>query len=66
MNKVFLKVDEAARMIGVNPWTIRKWIKQRRIRTYRFGGAVRIEESDLLRFAKVAPSNSDIKSIIKR
>ena len=56
----YLKVANAATMIDVSPWTIRKWIKERRIRIYRFGGAVRIRESDLMAFAAITPSRRDI------
>jgi len=51
----FLNVEHAAVLIDVSPWTIRKWIKERKIRIYRFGGAVRIREADLLSFARVTP-----------
>ena len=56
----YLKVEDAAMLIDVSPWTIRKWIKERRIRIYHFGGAVRIRESDLLAFASVTPGKRDI------
>lgn len=54
----FMNVENAAELIAVSIETIRKWIKQRKIRVYRFGGAVRIRESDLLAFAKVDPGIS--------
>ncbi len=56
----FLNVENAAILIDVSPWTIRKWIKEKRIRIYRFGGAVRIKESDLMAFASITPSRRDI------
>ena len=59
----YLKVADAAILIDVSPWTIRKWIKERRIRIYRFGGAVRIRESDLMAFASVTPGKRDISKI---
>ncbi len=40
--------------------TVRKWVKERRIRTYRFGRAVRIRESDLMRFAEIRPSRDEL------
>jgi excisionase family DNA binding protein len=55
----YLKVADAAMLIDVSPWTIRKWIKERKIRIYRFGGAVRIRESDLMAFASISPSIRD-------
>jgi len=60
IHRDFLKVETAAELIEVSPWTIRKWIKEKRIRTYRFGGAVRIKESDLLDFAAVTPGKTGL------
>jgi excisionase family DNA binding protein len=55
----YLNVEHAALLIDVSPWTIRKWIKERRLRIYRFGGAVRIRESDLMAFATITPGKKD-------
>jgi excisionase family DNA binding protein len=46
-NQKFMRVEKAAALIDVSPETIRKLIKQRSIRVYRFGRAVRIRESDI-------------------
>ena len=54
--KKYLSVQSAASLIDVSPWTIRKWIKLKRIPVYKFGGAVRIKESDLLNFAELTQS----------
>jgi excisionase family DNA binding protein len=59
MEKQFLKVENAAELIDVSPWTIRKWIKEHRLRFYRFGGAIRIKEADLLAFARIAPCREE-------
>ena len=59
MKQKFFKIEKAAELIDVSPWTIRKWVKEKRIRTYRFGGAVRIEETDLLDFANITPSRDE-------
>lgn len=56
MNDRFLKIETVADMTQLSVDTIRRWVKERRIRTYRFGRAVRIRESDLIRFADVRPS----------
>lgn len=56
MHDKFLKIENAAKLIDVSTWTIRKWIQDRKIRVYRFGGSIRIKESDLLAFAKVTQS----------
>ena len=63
LNDHFYKIEKAAKIIDVSPWTIRKWIKEKKIRTYRFGGAVRIRELDLMNFAQVTPSQSYFKKV---
>lgn len=61
MDKQFLKIEHVAEILDVSPWTVRKWIKQRKIRAYRFGGAVRLEISDIMLFAQISQSLSEIK-----
>lgn len=61
----FLKLENAAAFLDVSIWTLRKWVKQRKIRTYRFGRAVRIRMSDLIDFADVMPSQEDILNSTK-
>ena len=51
MDNQFLNIEKAALLIDVSPHTVRKWIKERKLRYYKFGGAVRIRLSDLLSFA---------------
>jgi excisionase family DNA binding protein len=63
MDKQFLKIENAAKLIDVSPWTIRKWIKERNLKFYRFGGAIRIRESDLLAYATVMPGKKSIAEI---
>jgi len=60
MKNRFIKIETAARMTELSPETIKKWVRQRRIRSYKFGRAVRIRESDLLKFAKELPSRKEI------
>ncbi len=59
MKDRFIKIETAARMTELSPETIKKWVRQRRIRSYKFGRAVRIRESDLLKFAKELPSRKE-------
>ena len=47
-------------MTDLSIWTLRKWVNECRIRSYRFGGAVRIKESELIKFAKVTPSVDEL------
>jgi excisionase family DNA binding protein len=56
----YLKIERAAFLIDVSPWTIRKWIREHKIRVYRFGGAVRIKAEDLHTFAVLTPCREDL------
>jgi excisionase family DNA binding protein len=60
MSEKYVSVQTAAQMIAVSPWTIRKWIRQHKIRVYRFGGAIRIKVDDLLSFGIKSPDVKDI------
>ena len=60
MKEHFIKIETAAQIIDVSIWTLRKWVKQRKIRSYRFGRVVRIRESDILRIASVRPSKKEL------
>jgi len=63
MKEQFLKIETVAEMLDVNIWTVRKRIKTKRIRTYRFERAVRLKISDVLDFAEVTPSVEQLKEI---
>lgn len=56
MKDRFIKIETAAEIIDVSIWTMRKWVKQRKIPIYKFGRAVRIKEKDLLKFGRVRPA----------
>ncbi len=57
MKDKFVKIETAAEMTELSIETVRKWVKERRIR--RFVRAVRIRESDLMRFAQNRPSRDE-------
>lgn len=44
-----ISVEQAADVLGVSPWTIRKWISTNRIRIVRLGRRVLLEQSELRR-----------------
>lgn len=49
-----LTVPEAARNVGRNPETIRRWIRSGRLRSQKVGTQHLIDERDLEQFAKLA------------
>jgi excisionase family DNA binding protein len=44
----FVSVGEAASITSVTPQTIRVWLQQRRLKTYRAGRELRVRRSELL------------------
>jgi excisionase family DNA binding protein len=46
----FYSIDEVANLLGVSPRTVRRWIKDRKLRAHRFGRTVRIAHDDLQDF----------------
>jgi len=40
MERLALSINEAAELISVSPWTIRKWISQRKLAVTRLGRRV--------------------------
>jgi excisionase family DNA binding protein len=43
-------VNEAARLLAVSPWTIRAYIRQKKLNPIKFGRLIRLEESELQSF----------------
>lgn len=43
-------VEEAARLLGISPWTVRAYIRDGRLRPVRLGRRVLLEETELERF----------------
>ena len=46
----FYTVSQVAQMLSVSPRTVRRWIEDKKLVAHKFGGAVRIAESDLQAF----------------
>lgn len=51
MSSTFLAVDQAADRLRLHPKTVRRFIREGRLRATRIGKSYRILESDLVRFA---------------
>jgi len=59
-------VNQVAFMLKVHPLTIRKYIKEGKLKAIKAGGNVRIKESELLEFNKeFVPNRPPIRNIPK-
>ncbi len=48
MQSQLLRVDEAAKRLGLSPFTVRKWMSDGKLPTVRLSkGAVRVREQDV-------------------
>ncbi len=43
-------IEEAARLLGISPWTVRAYIKTGKLKPVRLGRRVLVEEAELERF----------------
>ena len=44
-----LSIEQAADLLGVSPWTVRKWVSTNRVRVVRLGRRVLLEQHELRR-----------------
>lgn len=61
-----LKVTEVAERLRVNPETVRRWLRQGKLRGVLMGGdrgGYRIPESEVRRFLTTDMGNSDVKRV---
>ena len=61
MNQQLVTVQEAARQLGLSPYTLYAWIAQRRIVHTRLGRAVRIPASEVRRLIREGTVRIDRK-----
>ena len=61
-----LSVKQVAYILKVHPLTVRRYIKEERLKAIKSGGNVRIRESDLSEFNKeLKPTKTIVKNIKK-
>jgi len=60
-----LNVKQAAYILKVHPLTIRRYIKDGKLKAVRAGGNVRIKESQLLEFNKDFSATPSQKQVVK-
>jgi len=61
----FFNVNQVAFILKVHPLTIRRYIKEGRLKAVKVGGNVRIKESSLAEFNKDFSPNSSRKEVLK-
>ncbi len=47
-------VEQAAELLGISPWTVRAYVRQRKLRSVRIGRRVLLQEDDLQQFVSAA------------
>lgn len=62
-----LNVNQAAFILKVHPLSIRRYIREKKLKAVKAGGNVRIKESDLLEFNKeyTPPMRTEENTIIR-
>lgn len=61
-----LNINQAAFILKVHPLTIRRYIREKRLKAIKAGGNVRIKETDLLEFNKeYTPPKPEERSVVK-
>jgi putative resolvase len=58
--KIWFRTGEVAKILGVNVATIRRWIKENKLKAYRIGERYRVHRDDLIEFLKVHNLDEDI------
>lgn len=49
---MYKTVNEVAQIFAVKPLTVRRWIKDKKIKSFKIIGSIRIEESEIERLKK--------------
>lgn len=55
--EALLPVDKAAELLGISPWTVRKWLHVKKLRSVRIGRRVLLEQSELRRIVEAGRSD---------
>jgi excisionase family DNA binding protein len=51
-------IQKAAELLGISPWTVRKWLHGKKLRSVRIGRRVLLEQSELRRVVAAGRSDS--------
>ncbi len=52
--EALIPVDKAAELLGISPWTVRLYIRNRKLAAVHIGRRVLIEQSELRKFVEQA------------
>jgi len=66
MKEEYISAEEAAKLIGLHPATLRKLAWQRRIRSFKVLGALRFKRSDLEELVVERPKEESNESKFRR
>jgi excisionase family DNA binding protein len=65
--ETLFNVNQAAFILKVHPLTIRRYIKEQKLKAVKFGGNVRIRETDLSSFSRdFAPTSKSTRQVSER
>ena len=59
MEDEFISVEDAAKRLGLHPDSIRRFIRNRELKAFRFGGVYRIRKVDFEEFIKTHAITED-------
>jgi excisionase family DNA binding protein len=54
-----LSCEKAAELLGISPWTVRKWLRDNKLRAIRLGRRVLIELAEIERLIEEGRSEGD-------
>jgi excisionase family DNA binding protein len=55
--EALVPINKAAELLGISPWTVRKWLHGKKLRSVRLGRRVLLEESELRRVVEEGRTN---------
>ena len=59
MMEPLLNIERAAEMLSLSPWTIRSWIRKRKLKAIKLGSRIVVEPQSLRELISEAKANGD-------
>jgi excisionase family DNA binding protein len=57
----FLNIDEAAQLVGLSHWTIRRWLEAGKLTRYKSASRTLVRRTELLDLTKVTATTAHIR-----